>query len=437
MPLAALNQSARLRYFTFFYLYVMQGIPAGFALTAIANFLAGQHVAPNKIGSFIAIVGIPWILQFVWGPLIDRYQYSIIGHRKHWVVLTQLVAFLASLTLLLISNPVQQIVLMSVVFFVHSLFASVQDASVDAIAIFIVPEQERGRVNAFMRGGFLLGIAFGAAVLSTVLHAYGFYAAAMLQSLCLLAMTILTFFIKLDKNDPLLPRFGKQRVQHHYDADNPSVKWLFKQLYQGIVTRVSLQKFGVIALVYLCNSIFIRSFSYYIINTLHWHDNDVSVLQGSWGSLLTFAVIIAGGVISDKLGARRLQQRVMWGIGIFLVVLCGLYSLWQNRTLTTAGLILWNFADPMFSVAAFPILMSLCRQQVEGSQFTAYMAFINLCDVVGSYVTGWALTLIAAPWLGLSCGITVIAAVTFIQLRQWYLQKNMQPNNAVTIPANN
>ncbi len=80
-----LNESPVLRYVTFFYLYIMQGIPAGFALTAISNYLLGKHIEPQRVGSFIAFVGLPWTLQFIWGPLIDRYQYSFIGHRKHWV----------------------------------------------------------------------------------------------------------------------------------------------------------------------------------------------------------------------------------------------------------------------------------------------------------------------------------------------------------------
>jgi hypothetical protein len=38
----SLKQNKLLRYFTFFYLYVMQGIPAGFASTALANYLTGE-----------------------------------------------------------------------------------------------------------------------------------------------------------------------------------------------------------------------------------------------------------------------------------------------------------------------------------------------------------------------------------------------------------
>ena len=425
MRLPALNESARLRYFTFFYLYVMQGIPAGFALTAIANYLAGKGITSNVIGTFVAVVGFPWIMQFVWGPIIDRYQYSVIGHRKHWVVLTQLIAFLASLSLLLIKDPVHQITLMSVVFFIHSNFASVQDASVDAIAIFVAPEDQRGRINAFMRGGFLLGFALGAAVLSTVLHAYGFMMAALSQSICLLALTIVTFFIKLDKDDPLLPSFGKHEKPVHATGENPSLKWLFKELYQGMVVKQSLKIFGTISLVYLCASIFISSYTFHIIHSLHWPDKDVSVLQGSWGSLFTFLLIIGGGILSDRVGAARLQRWVMWGIGAFLLLVCGLPFLWVHKGFTTTGLILWNFADPMFSVAAFPILMALCRPQVEGSQFTAYMAFINFCSIIGSYIAGWALTIIAAPWLGLTCGIIITAAAAFIQVKRSYRLKSL------------
>lgn len=416
MRLPALNESAYLRYGTFFYLYVMQGIPSGFALTAIANYLVAKGLLPNQVGSFVAIVGLPWVLQFLWGPLIDRYQYSVIGHRKHWVVLTQLTAFLASLTLLLVHKPEAEIALMSAVFFIHSIFASVQDASVDAIAISLVPEPERGRVNAFMRGGYLLGIAFGSAVLSVVLHNRGFAMAAGVQSAVLLLLTILTFFIRLDRHDPLLPS-RKQAKKQDTSIHEPTVtvKGLFRELFNGMLERRSLRTFGIVAGVYLCLSVFIRSYTYHIIHVLHWPDQDVSVLQGSWGSLLTFTIILGGGVLSDRIGARPLQVRVMWGIGLFMLLVCSLSSLWIHRGFTTSGLILWNFIDPLFSVACFPILMALCRPTVEGSQFTAYMAFINLCDVVGSYFTGWLLNWISAPWLGMGCGCLVIGFVISMQ----------------------
>ena len=426
MPLPALNESTRFRYFTFFYLYTMQGIPAGFAFTTLANYLVGQGAAPNVVGSFVGIIGTPWILQFMWGPVIDRYQYSVMGRRKHWLVAMQLGAFCTLLFLLFIKHPVQQVNTIAAIFFVHSIFASFQDTSVDATAIFVVPQQERGRVNAYMRGGFLIGTAIGAAVLSTVLHYYNFFTAACLQSLLLLVFTIISFFTKIDKKDKLLPGFTKKELLpdgHTPKEDNPSLKWMFTQLYEGIMAKKSLQIYGSIALVYLCFSVFIHSYTYHIIHVLHWKDNDVSVLQGSWGNLLTFVVVIFAGMIADKMGAARLQTVVLWCLGIYFLALCGSYMYWSNRTLTTAGLMIWNFADPMFSVASFPLLMALCRPQVEGSQFTGYMAFLNLCDVTGSYISGWALLVVPAPSLGLACGAIITLLAINMSWQQYRLRE--------------
>lgn len=413
MPVASLKNSSSLRYFTFFYLYFMQGIPAGFALTAIANYLVGKGVSSSSVGTFVSIVGLPWILQFIWGPLIDRYQYSVIGHRKHWVMLTQAAAFLASLTLLLVKDPASQLSLMSMVFFTHSIFASVQDASVDAMAISLVPDTEKGRLNAFMRGGFLIGLAFGSAVLAFVLHKYGFYLASFIQSITLLVFTVLTFFIKLDEHDPLLPSFSPKNKLPP-DEKNPALKEVFKDLWKGMTGKFSLQIFGIIALVYLCLSIFIRSYSYHLIKVLKWPSHEVSILQGSYGSFITFTVIIAGGILADRMGAGKLQVKVMWALTLFLLLFNGIYLFWHLKTIATTGLLLWSLADPLFSVAAFPVLMNLCSDHIEGSQFTAYMALINFCDVLGSYITGWALHVVAAPVLGFSCGIIILFAIFMI-----------------------
>ncbi|MBL4675821.1 MAG: MFS transporter [Mucilaginibacter sp.] len=423
--LPVLKESARLRYVTFLYLYVMQGIPSGFALTAVANYLTGKGLSSQGVGAFVAIVGIPWIIQFIWGPIIDRYQFSVIGHRKQWIVLTQFMAFLASLSLLFISDPVKQLGMVSIAFFIHSNFASVQDASVDAMAISVVPESERGRVNAFMRGGYLLGIALGSAGLSTILYHSGFFYAALTQSCILFVFMLVTYLIKLDHADSYIPAFNirsKAKAMQE-KLSNPNLKWLFKQLYIGISTPKSLRTFGVIALVYTCNSVFIRSYSFHLIHTLHWQYNSVSVLQGGWGTLATLLVTLGGGVLADRMGASKLQTKVMLAICLFLIIFNCMGGLWLHRSLSVSGLILWNFADPLFSVAAMPVLMALCREKVEGSQFTAYMALVNFCDVMGAYISGWAMAYVSAPVIGATCG----AAILLILIIKYANQPKPQP----------
>ncbi len=386
----------------------MQGVPSGFALTALVNYLIGKGVSAAAVGTFITIDGLPWILQMVWGPFIDRYRYSVVGHYKHWVLLTQLAAVAASLSLLLVQQPERQLPLISLVFFIHSLFASVQDASVDAMAIDVVPLAERGRLNAFMRAGILWGIAFGAAVLSFVMHNYGFSTAVLIQSGILLLLTGVTFFIKLQPGDPLLPQFSFKSGRPRGEPAGPDLKEIFKDLVAAISSRVSVFTAGVIMLTYFAFGMFIRSFNFHLIQTLHWPDQKVSVLQGSWGSIITFTILMAGGIVADKMGPPKLQRRVLLFLGAFLVLFNALSFAWRYDGFATAGLLIWSMADPLYSVAAFPILMLLCRPTLEGSQFTAYMAMINLSDIGGAYINGWALQLIPAPAIGFACGLLLL-----------------------------
>jgi PAT family beta-lactamase induction signal transducer AmpG len=293
------------------------------------------------------------------------------------------------------------------VFFVHSVFASVQDASVDAMAIEVVPVAQRGRLNAFMRAGILWGISFGSAVLSVVLHRYGFTTAVLIQSAILLVFTIVTFFIKLQHTDPLLPRFAWKEVKR-VNVEKTNLKIVFRDLWRSMTERLNLRTAGIIMLSYIAFGIFIRSFNFHLIQNLHWPDQKLSVLQGGWGSVITFGVLMAGGVIADRMGHARLQRQVLLFLAVFLILFNALSFAWRHDAVATTGLLIWSVADPFYSVAAFPILMTLCKPTVEGSQFTAYMAMINLCEIGGAYVSGWLLHLFPAAALGFGCGLLLL-----------------------------
>lgn len=408
----SLQHSIKLRYVTFFYLYVMQGIPAGFALTAIANYLVAAGIEPYRVGQFVAAVGLPWALQFIWGPLIDRFQGSSMGRRKPWVLFAQLMSVAASLGILLISNPAAQLATLSVAFFIHSVCASVQDAGVDAMAISTIPTSERGRINAFMRGGMLFGTGVGAAALSLIIHRWGFFYAALTQTLLLLSMTAITFFIKEKRDDVLLP-WSSRLVERltHAPQHNMSMRRIYVELCRGLFSSQSLRLFGAIVLVYLCASVFIRVLSVHMIQQLQWNDSSLSVFTGTFGMLVALLSVFIAGVLSDKIGTRKLLLLMMTIIGTYLVCFNLLSPFWPNFAIARSGLIIWYTFDPMYSVAAMPALMALCRGGVEGSQFTTYMALVNLSDIAGAYLSGYALLWFPAPMIGLGCGLVVFGAM--------------------------
>ncbi|CAF1503147.1 unnamed protein product [Didymodactylos carnosus] len=377
------------------------------------------------VGTFVAIAGLPWALQFVWGPLIDRFQVSKMGRRRPWVIVSQIFAFIASLGLLLVKNPpTQSIKTLMTAFFVHSIFASVQDASVDAQAISTIPQRERGRINGVMRGGFLLGSALGAAGLSFILRKQGFFFAAVINSLFLFVFTVITFFIKEKSDDSLFPwthNRQKNRRQHILDH---SILWLFKELFSGLLSIESLRLFIPIVICYSSQSAFIRAYNIHLIKELKWTDTDVSVMSGAWGTLSVVFIVLIGGWLADRTGARRLLIIVMSIHSLYMWIINLVSSYWIRRSAATAGLILWSLMDPILSTAAMPILMSLCRSHVEGGQFTTYMSLINLCDLLGAFISGHIQRHFKAPVIGLGCAVLITIALITVIIGIWKDKKN-------------
>ena len=439
-----LTQSRPLRYGVFFYLYVMQGIPSGFYLTALANYFTAEGVGPDVVGSFIAIIGLPWAFQFVWGPLIDRFQGSPMGRRKPWVVGSQLMTLLASAVLLFVQNPVAQISTLAWLFCLRSLFAAIQDASVDAMAITVIPDDERGRVNAFMRAGYLVGTGIGAAVFATILRRYGFHEAALAQMGFLLTGVLLTAFIREKPGDRLWPTFSRLLpvrqlhpvpiVDDRVSEPVPDFRWLFTELFRGLFARRSLLLFGAILMAYTSNSLFLRAYNHHLINELGWLDTDVSVLTGTYGMVLATVVALTGGYIADRFGAQRLLVIMLGLIAVYLAGFNMSSAFWVHHSVAQNGLVALYFLDPAVSAAAMPVLMSICRKGVEGSQFTTYMALVNLCDIGGTYFAGRALLLVKAPTIGLFSGALVLVAVVITWITIRYYRRGRPDAESISLP---
>ncbi|CAF5030470.1 unnamed protein product, partial [Rotaria sp. Silwood1] len=354
----------------------------------------------------------------------DRFQSSPMGRRRPWVIGAQTCAFLASLGLLFVRDPPKKYIKTLVIaFFIHSIFASIQDASVDAQAITTIPLNERGRINGFMRGGFLVGISLGAAGLAWMLRNWSYLGAASVNSLFLLIFTVITFFIKENSDDQLLSRrcrkgYGKRRP--YENRHNYSILRLFIELFKGLFAFQSIRLFIPILLVYACQSAFIRAYNIHLIKVLGWSDTSVSILSGIWGTLIPLGVALIGGWLADFIGARCLLVIVMLIHASYMLTVNLIESYWYQRSVATTVLIFWSMMDPILSTAAMPVLMALCRTHVEGSQFTTYMSLVNLCDLAGAFVSGHLQQHLRANTIGLGCAALIIIAFVVVTLSVWH-----------------
>ena len=143
------------RLIAFFLLYVTEGIPLGFTATAIATQMRRQGLGPEAIGAFIGSLYLPWAVQV--GRRARSSTRSVrdrFGRRKTWIVLAQigmLVRLPADRRSRSTSRP--RSTLFTALIFLSNAFGATQDVAIDALAVNVLPENERGTANGFMFGG--------------------------------------------------------------------------------------------------------------------------------------------------------------------------------------------------------------------------------------------------------------------------------------------
>src|SRR5215213_11653290 len=106
-------------------LYVSQAIPLGFFIVAIPAILRWQGLSLRGVGMLSAIA-FPWLIKFLWAPLVDRYGSARFGHFRSWLLPLQIlsVATVVVIAFLDLSTQFVPLVVAGVLFM---LLAATQD----------------------------------------------------------------------------------------------------------------------------------------------------------------------------------------------------------------------------------------------------------------------------------------------------------------------
>ncbi|MEP6941703.1 MAG: MFS transporter, partial [Betaproteobacteria bacterium] len=160
LPFPDLLATRNGRLTAFFLLYMTEGIPLGFTATAIATQMRRQGVGPELIGAFVASLYLPWAFKWMVGPFVDTFSSDRFGRRRLWILMMQ-IGMMATILFAMPINFATQIGLFSAIIFLHNAFAATMDVAIDAMAVNVLPEHERGTANGFMFAGASIGQTIG------------------------------------------------------------------------------------------------------------------------------------------------------------------------------------------------------------------------------------------------------------------------------------
>ena len=153
----------------FFFLYVTEGIPYGFATTAIVSHLRDQGHTEKELGYFSGVILLPWAFKWAVGPFVDLIYSDRLGRRRGWIVGCQLLMAVSLLACIPIDTS-SGLYALTIVLTIHNCFSATQDVAIDALACGTLKSDERGLANGLMFSGAYAGQMVGASV---VLHLMG------------------------------------------------------------------------------------------------------------------------------------------------------------------------------------------------------------------------------------------------------------------------
>ena len=378
-----LVESYSARVFTLCALYVAQGIPWGFITVTFVTYLAAEGFAAKDLAMLLTLGTLPWSVKFLWGPVIDRYQYRPMGRRRPWILIAQ-TGMILLLTLMVFFIDVEKdVTTIAYMFLVYNIFTSLQDVSTDALAVDILKPQELEKVNGYMFTAKTLGGMIGGAGLGTIISYTGIRGALIVQIPILLAIMMVPLYMRERPGEKLFPW---SEDSHLAFEETLSSNQNFKEIVGKVKTAFSLKstQLGILLSLFVSLSHFlIPLLPLLFLRELDWSQERFNATKGGLVLIITMFGYLAGGYLGKKFGGKSV---IIYSttIGALVTAFWGLTESWWGSEFYLV--FIWSLAEFMMaivSISIYSLMMRITWSEVGGTQFTGYMAMMNLSAIIG------------------------------------------------------
>jgi len=367
-------------------MYFAQGIPQGLLGIALPAWLVSEGASASQIGSYLAVVALPWAFKLVTGPVMDRFEYLPMGRRRPWVLGAQAGLSIALLALVLVDDPSSQLGLLSAIGFLINAFAATQDVATDGMSIDVTPQREQGRLNAFMSFGKAIGWSATAAVSGVVLMSWGLAATAVLAAAVSTLGVVVMLAVCERSGERILP-WSQGEASPVAENSSPSFRSLMGEVNKVLWSRTSVILLGVMFIDGLIGGYGHALMPFAAVNlfgytTAQW--SQLVAVMGLAGALVALGI----GPLIDRYGAKRMLALAVGLVGLHAFTLSQTQHLWENSVYVRTMLSLYVLLGPITMVSILALAMAICSGPVSATQFAVYMSTANLGGTVGSKFYG-------------------------------------------------
>jgi PAT family beta-lactamase induction signal transducer AmpG len=370
----SLSQNRLLRLIAFGALYFAQGVPAGFVTIGYVLYLTDQGLSNTAIGATMGLMVIPWTFKIAWAPLLDRVASTRFGRRRPFIIAAELAMGLTLLPLMLL-DPKRDLSLIGAALFLHSTFVALQDTAVDAMAVDLLPPKEKATANGVMWAAKTIGIGVGGVGGTIVAKHIGW--PTFIVAITAILWTIMLFMILVRERPPT----EVAKAREHAKLTLAEVRRSF-----GFSTPLVGMAIAMLTPVgyFLVSAVYSRS----LRADLKMSEEAIGMLQGVIEPIAGVAGALAGGVLADRLGVRKVIGGQMACVGMTLAVFAFAPGLRPSFSFLAVISFAAQFFMSGYFAALVGFLMRLSNPAVGALQIAIFTAAVNLTNAWAAPVGG-------------------------------------------------
>ncbi len=364
------------------------GYPNQITESALQGWLKDLHVSNTQIG-IMSYVALPYLLKSLWAPLLDRYPLPILGRRRGWMLVTQIL-IAATIAALAFQDPSQGLMGVAICALAIVFFSASQDIVIDAYRTDLATPAERGPAAAAATLGYRAAsyIAFALALL--IADHIGWRIAL----LVIAAGMVLFAYSTVRSPEP------------EYQAPPPSS---MQESVLGALRSLThapgaLSLLGLVMVFKLGDAFALKLFTPFMMD-VGFSKSDIALVVKAVFTTSGLIGAVLAGLWMVRLGLLRSMllfgiMQAVSNLAYYVLALTG-----KNTVVMVIAVFIENLTHAMGNTAVVALMMALCEVRFSAFQY----ALLSTLSQLPRYGLGWP-----AGWVADHAGWPTYYVVSFL-----------------------